>query len=338
MIPPCQESHSMNGDLQNQYQQLRSRACIYNHSRDGKIRISGPDRKTFLHGLVTNEVNRLSAYSGNYALHLTPRGKILSAFWVFDRGNDLFLLAPPSCRMSLISTLDKYLIMEDAEFEDVSDSYSLISLIGPESESVARNLFPQLKIPVELNTCATQQQNAGCETLFRINRCGELGYDLLLNAEQEEKVLSHCQKDQIPEATPSSLEIRRMEAGIPAFGRELTEERFPQEAGLFHAISFEKGCYIGQETVARLQHRGHVNRELTGFILETDTVPDGLPVFYQEEKPIGQITSVCYSFALGKVIALGYLRSEKRKPGMSLQGQAEEKEVTAVVTDLPFLS
>ena len=138
-------------------------------------------------------------------------------------------------------------------------------------------------------------------------------------------------------SNPTQINVLRIENGIPLCGTDITDNVIPQEASLHHALNFNKGCYIGQEVVARLQFRGHVNRELTGFVLHVDRAPTGNITLKQNEKEVGSIASVCHSPALGKYIGLGYLRCEMRNEGEELNAFSREENFKAIVTQLPFI-
>jgi folate-binding protein YgfZ len=133
-----------------------------------------------------------------------------------------------------------------------------------------------------------------------------------------------------------ALEVLRIEAGVPLFGRDMSEETIPIEANLLEAISYTKGCYIGQEVIARIDARGHVNRKLVGLLLEGSTLPQHGARIDTPEREVGWITSTAFSLALQQPIALGYVRREAFTTGTRLQVQANGTTVQATVVDLPF--
>jgi folate-binding protein YgfZ len=330
-----ENNNSMQIDTKDQYPDLRNKAGIYEPLNWGLLSISGPDRKSFLQGLVTNEIKQLVPGKGSYNLHLSPKGKILAEIWVFEREEDLLLLTPPQCKDIVQKNLDKYLIMEDAEISDLAQNEALISMHGPAAESLLCILIPENDGPSEKNTCTSEVKKRGIVSVFRTDRFGETGFELLIKKENLEAYWSKIVQNGIPVISQDTLNLRRIEAGIPDFEHELTHEVFPQEALLNHAVSFQKGCYVGQETVARLQHRGHVNRELTGFVLEGELPEQNHIQIIHEEKTVGMVTSTAYSFSLEQAIGLGFLRCEWKKPGTRLGTDCPNLEVE--VAELPFV-
>lgn len=297
----------------------------------GFITVNGPDRKTYLHGMVSNEVNKLTANQGNYSLILTAKGKINADLWLFDRGDDVAILTPGGLAESVVKQLDKFLIMEDAVISDQSGQHALIGIAGSEAgESVKQALGAAF---VENGRLQAEMNGAPVE-LYHLSGAVMPPFILSCPAEGKEAVLNALIEHGAVTGNFELYECMRIEAGVPRCGAELDDTVIPQEANLYHAISFEKGCYIGQEVVARLHFRGHVNRELTGFVLEGE--PHELPAaLISEEKEVGKITSACRSDKLGKTLALGFLRCALRKAGTVCQVD-DVGAGTAEVVDLPF--
>ena len=134
-----------------------------------------------------------------------------------------------------------------------------------------------------------------------------------------------------------AMNTLRVEAGIPAYGVDMDESNIPIEAGLWDALDFEKGCYVGQEVVARIKWRGHVNWHLLGLLLDGDTVPKPGDEIFSGERKIGRVTSGVFSPSLGKPIALGYLRREFKEPGTKVTVKTDEKNaLNGVISDIPF--
>lgn len=230
----------------------------------------------------------------------------------------LFLDAEPELREPLLARLARYIIADDATLDDVTDDFALLHLL---------RLDPQaLGIPGAL----------------RSSRFGEPGWDIWLPRAAWDTL-----RGQLPDArlllSPELLELLRLEAGIPRWGRELGEDTLPPEAGLEHThVDYHKGCYIGQETISRLKSVGHVNRQLTGFFsLSPALLAPHMRLFAAPDagKPVGQLTSAAYSFALAKPIALGYLRRGSPTEGLLARpAHAEEPAVEVAIRPLPSIS
>ncbi len=297
-------------ELKTQYQTVKEKAGLFDISSWGVISIAGPDRNTFLHGMVSNEVNKLAVGESNYSLLLTAKGKIIADVWVYVRESDIVLITRAALREAVIQTLDKYLIMEDAEIHDASQEFSVLAVQGREAESMLNQ--------------------PGCMTI-PASLTGDPGGLLVVPESEREAVLRAVQAAGAKMVSNDLLEAMRIEAGIPIVGRELDDTVIPQEAGLHHAISFEKGCYIGQEVVARLHFRGHVNRELTRFVLQCEEPFDSVAMIHHDGKEVGKITSACRSLESDQIVGLGYLRSALRKDGEQSTAKLDDNEFGVVV-------
>jgi folate-binding protein YgfZ len=178
-------------------------------------------------------------------------------------------------------------------------------------------------------------------TIARINRTGEEGYDIFVGSDLAvrlwELLTNNGEEFGIKPIGLEAMETRRIEAGIPRYGFDMDESTIPIEAGLWHAISFDKGCYVGQEVVARIKWRGHVNRHLAGFVIEGKELPKSGDKLMHGEREIGQITSSVFSPALKKGIALGYIRREFIEPGTKVSVRLGEGKIgSAEVVKTPF--
>lgn len=298
--------------LINQVRAMNEGAGVCVLSNWAVITISGPDRKTFLHGMVTNEVNTLAPGQSNYALMLNAKGKILADLWVYMREDDICLVVRDSLGDVAAATLNKFLIMEDAEITDRTQDHSVLTVQGPNAEACVSGM-DCIKISASLT--------------------GLPGFLLVCPKDEAKSVNDAVLHSGASVVEPEVLESMRIDAGVPIVGRELNDSVIPQEAGLHHAISFEKGCYIGQEVVARLHFRGHVNRELTRFILECDEAPDEVAVIHHDGKEVGKITSACRNIDENQIVGLGYLRSALRKAGEKYAAKIGDEEFFVFVRE-----
>ena len=255
-----------------------------------KLRLTGADRVRFLNGQVTANVTRLAAGHAMPACITTAKGKLCADAVLHAATDALLLDADASLRESLAARLERYIIADDVTLEDVTDELRLVHILGDVAPS------------------ADLADAAVC--VDRARRFGRDGWDLLLRPEVFEKDWPLLTAS-VTVLDDELLEVLRIEAGVPRWGRELTENTLPPEAGLDRThIDYHKGCYIGQEVISRLKSVGHVNRELTGFIARTGTLTAGAQLFApgDDEHAVGTLTSVAFSFALEKTIALGYLK------------------------------
>lgn len=326
------------GDPAAEYDALKNNAVLFDLSHWTTLCVTGAERNDFIHGMLTNQVKELRPGMGNYQLFLTAKGKTIADCFLSDCDESLFLFGREANRQPLFEGLNKYLIMEDAEIVDETGQHALFSVQGPNAESILKQLESEIALPTEMyHFTETSLQGKSCR-IYKSNHTLYGGFDIVLKLDDAESVWTLlCDHSCLP-AGWDVLESARIEAGIPVLGKEMDDSIIPQEASLHHAINFEKGCYIGQETVARLHFRGHVNKELTGFVLDTNTVPDTELIVQHEGKDVGRITSMVKSFGLDQTIGLGYLRVALKKPENTFTATHGDELIDISVHDLPFVS
>ena len=325
--------------LRDEYQALQQGAGLIDLSYRGRMLVTGPARHSWLHGQVTQNVGDLPEGRGVYATIITPQGQMVSDLRVFSLPHALLLDYPASAATPLPEYLDRYLIMERAELEDVSETMCLLSLQGPQSPGVVSAVLGPTAAPGpnEIRGVAHQGQTLW---VTGARHCGEEGVDIFAPAAAAPALWSALCTFRREFAVHSvgweALNVRRVEAGIPWWGEELDGTMNPLEARLEQAIDYNKGCYVGQEIIARIHARGHVNNLLTGFMIEGDALPArGTPIM-REGKKVGRVSTALVSLALGKPIALGYLRRELQEPGTRIL-VGEEPGTPLQVTALPFV-
>jgi folate-binding protein YgfZ len=317
-------AEAMTAELDAQYRQLREECGLLDRSERGKLMVGGPDAAEFLQGQVTNDVEALAPGEGCYAALLDRKAHVQADMRILrrpERDGDFWIDTEAAARDAVRRHLETYKIGRDVEVEDVSRERALLSLIGPATGAVASTPAPA---PYESATAVV----AGVDCLVVGT---EEGVDLIAPAEHAERLREGLIASGAVEVDPAAAEIIRIESGRPRFGAEIGPETMPAEAGIVDAaVSFTKGCYIGQEPVARLHHRGKPNRHLRGLRLSAPTAPDaGLRL---GERDVGRVGSACVSPAHGP-IALAVVRREA-EPGAELS--VGEDGVTARVVDLPF--
>lgn len=330
------------GDASGEYEAVRNSAGIIDLSHRGKLRLSGKEHIKFLQGMLTNDVMKLASREGMYAAVLTVKGRMLSDMRVYKEDESVLLDLEPGLNEKVKELLLKYRLSYKAAIEDETDAFALISVQGPRSsalvESAAGSALPELKEYAHFKTVI---KGVGV-TIVRISRTGEDGYDIYVPAADAHTVWEELfDRGKDFGARPfgsRALDMLRIEAGIPVYGKDMDEDTIPIEAGIWDALSFEKGCYIGQEVVARIKWRGHVNRHLMGIVPEGEGVIGVGDEIFSGDKKIGAVTSVSYSPALGRDTALGYVRREHREPGTAvLLKDRDGRMRQAAVSGLPFL-
>ena len=305
------------------YQAISEGCGLSDRSERGKLALSGTGSKEFLQGQVTNDVEALAPGSGCYAAFLTPKGKMLGDLRILDTGDELLLDTERAALQELFNMIRRFSVGFDVQVHKRTLERGLFSLIGPSADAVLGDAAPP-----------------GVEHSHRIAQIGgiparairtEIGTDLLCDAERSDELRRRLEEAGAVPVTEAAVECLRVELGRPRYGVDLDDTVIPQEAGLNErAVSFTKGCYVGQETVARLYYRGKPNRHLRGLRC-VEAVAPGEQIGF-DGRAVGSVRSAVESPALGP-IALGFLRREVM-PGASVQ--IGERGVSAMVVELPF--
>ena len=324
---------------------VRRSAGLFRHAERGVIAVRGGDRSRWLQGMVSNDVASLSpgpTSSGCYAALLTPKGKIVADMHVLLRPDAFWLDLAASATAGVIERLDRYIIADDVTLCDESQALARLAVEGPSAEAVLRAAGVD-ELPgsdAVLDGCVGGVEVA----IARFGWTGETGFQLFVPRHSEEAIaaaLIEAGADSgLVEASDEALEILRIEAGVPRLGRELSEDVLPDEARLSRAISYSKGCYTGQEIIARLHSRGQVNHLLVGLRLGDDATAEvGAEIWPDSDEPgesgpgraIGELTSICLSPEMGQ-IGLAFVRRAQSEPGTRLRIAG----TAASVVSLPF--
>jgi glycine cleavage system T protein len=328
------------GNPEAEYHAVRHHVGLCDLSHRSLVHITGADRQRFLHAMVSNDTARLQSGEGCHATLLTNKGKLIADFVVYATDEAYWLDSEPQLAQTLIEALDFFVIADDVTFHDATTEWGIISLQGPDAAELL-TLAVGFEVPDLPEYAHTTCRLGGHEVrLIRRSHTGELGYQLLAPSEALpavwEVLWEHRDACDARTVGLEALDILRIEAGLPVFGRDMTEETIPLEANLFDAISYTKGCYIGQEVIARIDARGHVNRQLVGLTLDGKTIPASGSRIHTPEREVGWITSATHSLALDQNIALGYVRREVVEPGTQLEVQVNGLTLQATVVELPF--
>jgi tRNA-modifying protein YgfZ len=304
------------------YRALTEGCGLVDRSERGKLALTGSEAKTFLQGQVTNDVEALEPGQGCYAAFLTHKGKMLGDMRVLDLGHELLLDTERVALQELFNMIRRYKLAADVELHKRTLELGLLSLIGPDARRVAG---AEDLVDEHANRAA---EIAGQPVVLVAT---DVGVDVFVPAEGVAAVRAALDAVDVSE---EAAEVLRVERGRPRYGIDLDDRVIPQEAGLNErAVSFTKGCYVGQETVARLHYRGKPNRHLRGLRLSGagGTVSTG-DVVRLGEKEVGRLGSVAVSPVHGP-IALALLRREAA-PGDTVA--VGEGGVPAEVVEVPF--
>lgn len=336
------------GDAAAEYRAVRTAAGLSDLSGRGKLRMTGADRQRFLHRVVTNDVEQLGAGEGVYACMLTPQGKIISDMTVHVREEDLLIDVEPGMADVLRNTLDRYALMDDVEIADVTARYGLIGVSGRRADGCIQGLAGPLP-PLPPSGHAEIELSGVPATVARTHRTGERDYDIYVPAESADEIWKALlagardgEGDGAGGGVPcvpigyETLEVLRVEAGIPRCTAELDDRIIPNEAVKDRAVSFTKGCYIGQEPVVMMEHRGRPNRLLSGLVIEGEMLPEPNAMIRKDGKEAGWITTAVHGRAVDGIIALGYVRRRSMASGGSLEVEVNGLPARAEIAGLPF--
>ena len=322
-----------------EYQTVQDTAGLIDLSFRVQVRMTGEDRHSFLQGMLSNDVQSLQPGQGCAATLLTEQGRIVADVHVYALDTSFLIDVDARIKNKMIEALDRFIIADDVEMEDVSERQFTLAIQGPLASQVLEaagvtvaieNAFQHVE--VMLGTTPVR--------LIRVDDTGADGYELLVPTAQAEAVWQTLIQAGEPfGACPvgmTALNIARVEAGIPWYGIDMDESRIVLEVGMQQALSFNKGCYLGQEIVERASARGRINRKLSGLLIQADTPPHSGDKLFHDTQEVGWITSSVVSPRLGRPIALGYVRREHLDPGTQLRIDSHGTPMIAEVVALPF--
>lgn len=305
-----------------------------------RLDVTGPDRAKFLQNLTTNEVKRLAVGRGVEAFVTSLQGKTLGFVLLHAADDRILLRTDPGALAPLLPHFQKYGALDEVAWSDRTGQTFEYHLVGPKTADLVRQLGGTPPPEGDYNHHATTL--AGRPVLLvRESPLVDPGLTIIGEAADADAVANAIREAGaafgLVAMSPEQFEALRIEAGTPAAGRDVTESNLPQEVGRdARAISFVKGCYLGQETVARLDALGHVNRLLKGLRFETDTPPSPGSPLLSDGKEVGRITSSARSLRDGRALGLAYVRVAHANAGTELLCRLEGGEVIARVADLPM--
>jgi folate-binding protein YgfZ len=290
------------------------------------LSLTGPDRVKFLNGMISQEIGSLQPGQGTIAVKTSNKGRVEALLRVRATADALLIDLSSVVAEKVLATLSKFIIMDDCAIADISDSREVVAIYGPEADkrAGASEMAP--------HSFLVRDQ----VTIVRDVMLGVPGYEAHVPPGAGIPLIESWLDQGAKRASWSDLNVLRVEAGAPIDGRELDEEVIPMEARLEAAISTVKGCYIGQEVIARAINLGGVKHILVGLILG-EAIAEGAQLYSSTgDQKTGELTSVVYSPALARHIALGFVRRVDERVGTVLSARIGSSQTEAVVTELPF--
>ena len=318
---------------QTAYAAARRGAGLIDRSDRGRVVVSGQDRAEYLQGLLSNDIVALKPGGGCYATYLTPQGRMI--------GDVILLTMSGDVTGTVLGKLDQFIFSEDVKLGNVTETFSQVAVIGPGAAKAVADVLSGVSAPLLSALEEHGNMKASIDgqpaIIARVTDTGEPGFDVFVERALAETLKTNLQRTGAIPIDPATADTVRIESGVPIFHRDMDEETIPLEAGIEgRAISLTKGCYVGQEIIIRVLHRGHgrVARKLVGLLVEGQSAPPaGTPV-RSGDREIGHVTSATVSPALERPIALAYVQRDFVPPGTPV---TIANGISAVVSALPFI-
>jgi folate-binding protein YgfZ len=337
------------GDVMLEYAAVREGGSgLSDLSSRGRFLVSGTEAIQFLNGLITNDMKTLAEHRWMPAAFPNVQGRLIASVRVIrsvDEKTDrnvcpTFLIdTEAATHQSVLKNIERFTLAGDFRVTDVTTQTALISVQGSKAADVVRAVLGDTVASIEANeACAINDV-----TVIRASHTAEAGFDLLVDREQASGLWDALQADGAQPVGYDALEILRIEAGVPRYGIDMDENNVVTETGLDEAVSYTKGCYVGQEIIARIKYRGHVAKKLSGLLFAAGVKAEaGATIKSTDGKEIGRITSITYAPHLRRAIALGYLKYDYLASGTSVRISAdnedlEDQNLEAQVAELPFV-
>ena len=276
-----------------------------------RIRVTGSEAVQFLNGLITNDINNATENSWLPAVFPTVQGRLIGAVRIARMGEGFLIDTETASHEAVLKTISRFTLAGDFKVTDVSSEMALLTVQGRRAAEVIKVVDG---------------------TVIRATHTAEDGHDLLINTDDRTAIREKLIAAGAQPVSPETFETLRIEAGIPRHGQDMDETNVVLEANLDEAISYTKGCYLGQEIIIRIKHRGHVAKKLTGLKFDRP-VESGAVITSPDGKDIGRVTSATYSPKLDSPIALGYVRYEYLETGTAVKAG----DVSGTLTELPFV-
>jgi folate-binding protein YgfZ len=323
------------GDVRAEHAAVRAGAGVIDRSHRGAIEATGRDRADFLHGMLSNDVKSLAPGQGCAAAFLDVHGKIVALPVVHCLAERLLLETDRALVETTLATLDRFLISERVELADVSGREGILTVAGPAARATVDKALegPVPDLPLWHHAPATVEGLA--VRVVRSEGSGEDGYDLWAPVPALAPLWRRLTAAGARPVGRQAWNILRVEAGFVWAGADVDASTLLLEAPLGSTYSLTKGCYIGQEVVARITYRGHVNRKIVGLDFADERIPGRGDRVVADGREVGRVTSAVVSPATGRGLALGFVRREHAQPGAAVEVAVESGTLAARVVEMP---
>ncbi len=321
-----------NSVLHEDYRHLREGAGIGAIAPRQQIAVAGPDRATYLQGLLTNDIPSLLPGTGCYSAWLTPQGRMLTDMHVLESGGMILLDVPAETVDATRERLEQFIFTENVQVESLAGKLSGVWIHGPQAPAIVGRVMG-------IEGLASWRDYQHAQSVARIDQLGVPGFCLYLEPSREREVIAALVEAGAHNVSHEAIDAARIEVGYPVFGVDMTDDTIPLEAGIEErAISMSKGCYVGQEVIIRVLHRGQgrVARKLVTLRIDSVVPPRGARLF-AADRDVGFVTSAASSPRLGP-IAMGYVHRDFVAPGTAIEAATDAGRTPATVTERVILS
>ncbi|HEX8000350.1 MAG TPA: aminomethyltransferase family protein [Pyrinomonadaceae bacterium] len=315
-------------------------AGLIDLSSRGRVRVSGAEAVQFLNGLVTNDVKALSVGEWMTAAFPNAQGRLLAFARVIHQEEGFLFDTEAATAERVFKTLERFTLAGDFRVAEMTNKIAMLSLQGARAGAILGATLGEEAARVERGCVSVGRWQERSVSVIRATHTGEDGFDLFISAEDAAPLFEALVQAGARPVGFDALETLRIEAGQPRHNVDMDESNVVLETGLDEAVSYTKGCYIGQEIIARIHWRGHVAKRLAGLSFEDDrAIPAGTKVRTPDGKDVGRVTSSAFSPRMGKQVALAYVKYDYLAPGTEVRVSVDgDDERAALVCELPFVS
>ena len=327
------------GDSATEYSTVRDGgAGLIDLSSRGRLLVSGSEAVMFLNGLITNDMKTLAVNTWMPAAFANVQGRLLAVVRVINREDGFLIDTEDVTHPTVLKTLERFTLAGDFRVMDITSETTWISVQGKSAEKVIKAVFGDKATFERQKIMKAKLANGQEVTIIRATHTAEDGCDLFVDVNDARGLRESLISAGAQNVSLETLETLRIEAGIPRYGLDMDETTVVTEANLDEAVSFTKGCYLGQEIIVRIKHRGHVAKKLTGMILGVNAeLKRDAKVLSTDDKEIGRVTSSTFSPRLDRTVALGYLKYDYLAPGTHVKVRVDETEFAGEVAELPLI-
>ena len=313
-------------------------AGLIDLSARGRILIGGSEAVMFLNGLVTNDMKTLAPNTWMPAVFPNVQGRLLAAVRVIHRDDGFLIDTEVATRDTVVKLLNRFTLAGDFRLADLTENTAQLSIQGAQAPQIMAAVLGEASSNLGRGAVAGVDWLGKQITTIRATHTAEDGFDLFVDAPEAGELRGAFVKAGAEPLGSDVLETLRIEAGLARYGIDMDETSVVTETNLDDAVSFTKGCYIGQEIIARIKYRGHVAKKLVGLMLAGEaSLESGAKIFSVDDKEIGRVTSATFSPRLHRTVALGYVKYDYLAPGTSVKVDSSGTKFVASVAELPFI-